>query len=132
MCLQEFADIHAAMHKWSQTEEEIDECERRFLDWVTRFKALHGDEAITPYLHAMAAHAFALARKYGGIGKFNNQGVEGKNGQQSKECHRNVSYGKACLQLVQREHRLLLARWEGLVRSQRAYDASKRGAAGHE
>jgi len=118
---QEFAAIHADMHQWAQTREQVDDLERRFLAWVARFRVLHGAASITPYLHAVAAHVFRFAKKYHGIGKFNNQGVEGKNGQQTKECRRNVAYGQACLQIMQREHRVLLARWKGIVPKKRKY-----------
>ena len=120
---QEFATFHASIHKWDMTTDEIDNAERFFAEWMVRFKQMH---KVSPYLHAVAAHLFALARKYGGVGKFNNQGVEGKNAQQTRECRRNVAYGRACQQILQREHRQLLAREEGLLGQKRKYVCTRR------
>lgn len=127
--MQEFAELHESVNGWSMTDEQIDKAEQDCIAWVRQYKTLHGAESVKPYLHAAVFHLFRMARKWGGIGKFNNQGVEGKNGQQTKECRRNVTYGQACLQIVEREHRMLLAREEGLLRVARPYRAWGRKAA---
>lgn len=127
-CAQEFAELHDRISAWDMTPEQITAAERDMVAWVRQFKQIHAAAAVTPYLHAVLYHLAALSRKWGGIGKFNNQGVEGKNGQQTKECRRNVAYGQACKQIIEREHRMLLARMEGLRLRTRKYARRRRAA----
>lgn len=89
---------------------------------------MHAKRSVTPYVHALVNHFLPAAVRHGGVGKFSNTGVEKKNHDQVRVLHRSVQYGRAVQQIVEREHRMLLARAAGQVRRKRKYDATKRRA----
>ncbi len=105
----------------------------RIKKWMVLFKSVYQTKHVTPYMHALMHHVPEFIRLHGSLVKFNQQGLEKLNQNQTKDFYRATNFRRqeAVFMLLQKWNRLKEVEDEGYKRQKQVQFCSNCKEANH-
>ena len=108
MLWDNFGTIYEQLLINDDDDHHISQLERDIKDWILLFISLYQTKHVTPYMHALLQHVPEIMSIHISLVKFNQQGLEKLNNNQTKDFYRstNLRGTEAMVMLLQKKNRL--------------------------